>query len=154
MNQQDYIQTVEDMKIPASKALEWINIVVKKYYDHYNETDRQNQERIRDLFDKVTKASQQLIDMIPQIQEKLRSDQANSVDTLEIFVHTLAGPIMTMRDYTKLILVLPFWRTETEQTEDEREHIRYIQKINSAAEFLSSLDRDVVLKRMLDKLDV
>ena len=153
MNPQDYIQAVEDMKIPASKALEWANIIVEKYYHLYNEPDRENQEYIREHFDRVTKASQQLVEMIPQIQEKLGSVPIESVDTLEIFVHTLAGPIMTIRDYTKIILFLPFWRPEKEQSEDEQEHIRYIQKIQSAAEYLSSLDRDVVLKRMLDRLD-
>jgi hypothetical protein len=153
MNQHDYIQAVDEMKIPVSKAFEWANTIIKKYYNQYNETDRQNQEHARDLFDEVAKASERLVDMIPQIQQKLQSDQANSADTLEIFTHILSGPIMTMRDCTKLILALPFWRNEAEQAEDEKEHIRYIQKINSAAEYLSSLDRDVVLKRMLDRLD-
>jgi hypothetical protein len=153
MNQHDYIQAVEEMKIPASKALEWANIIVEKYYHLYNEPDMQSHKYARERFDRVLEDCQKLADLIPQIQEKLVSDQTNSVDTLEIFIHTLAGPIMEIRTSTKLILIYPYWRPEKEQTEDEQEHIRYIQKINTAAEYLSSLDRDVVLKRMLDRLD-
>ena len=153
MNQHDYIQAVEEMKIPASKALEWINIIAEKYYRHYKEIDRQDQERIQELFEHVLEASKRLINLIPQVQEQLRSGIIDSADTQGIFTHILSGPIMTMRDNTKTILLLHFWRPEQEQTEDEKEHIRYIQKINSAAEYLSSLDRDVVLKRMLDRLD-
>ncbi len=57
-----------------------------------------------------------------------------------------------MRSSAPRLLLLPVWRPEKEQSEDEQEHIRYIQKINSAVEYLSALDRDVVLKRMLDRL--
>jgi len=153
MNQQDYIQAVEEMKIPASKALEWANIIVEKYYQCYKEVDRQDQERVQDLFERVLAASKRLINLIPQVQEEIRSGVIDSADAQGIFTHILSGPIMTMRDNTKLILLSPFWRTEQEQTEDEKEHIRFVQKINSAAEYLSSLDRDVVLKRMLDRLD-
>jgi hypothetical protein len=152
MNQQDYIQAVEEMKIPASKALEWVNIIIKKYYHHYSESDRQT-KNAKETFDRIAKASQQLLDMIPHVQEKLGVISIDSADTLGIFTHDLAGPILTMRDYPKILLLLPVWRSEQEQTEDEREHIFYIKKIQSAAEYLSSLDRDVVLKRMLDRID-
>jgi hypothetical protein len=90
--------------------------------------------------------------MIPEVQGKLGTSPTDSADTLGIFVHTLAGPIMAMGDFTKILLLLPVWRPEKEQSEDEKEHIRYIKKIQSAAEYLSSLDSDVVLKRMLDRL--
>ena len=153
MNQQDYVQAVEEMKTPASKVLEWVNIIINEYYGHYNETNRQNQEYIRDLFDRVTEASHQLVNMIPQIQLELKSKEIESFRVIQIFTHVLSGPIMQIRDYTKIILLYPFWLPEAEQSEDEREHIRYINKINSAAEYLSSLDRDVVLKMMLEKLD-
>lgn len=153
MNQNNLIQAVDEMKIPASKALEWVNTINTKYYKHYTETDRQNQETVRNLFEQVVENCQELVNLIPQVQIELEAHETNSVRTSQIFTHILAGPIMTMRDYTKLILHFPFWLPEAEQSEDEREHIRYIQKINSAAEYLSSLDRDVVLKRMLDRLD-
>ena len=152
MNQHDYIQAVDEMKIPASKVLEWANVIADKYYHHYSEIIRQNHDQARERFDRIAETSQRLVDMIPQIQEQLRSDQTDS-DTLGIFVHILAGPIMTMNTDTKNILLLPFWHPEKEQTEDEKEHIRYIKKINSAIDYLSSLDRDVILKRMLDRLD-
>lgn len=152
MNQQEYVQAVEEMKIPASKALEWANIIVEKYYHHYSEPDRQTKDA-KGYFDRIVDACQRLVDMIPRIQEKLRVISIDSAEVLGIFVHGLAGPIITMRDLTKILLLLPVWRSEQEQTEDEREHIFYIKKIQSAAEYLSSLDRDVVLKRMLDRLD-
>ena len=152
MNQHDYIQAVEEMKIPASKALEWANIIVEKYYHHYSEPDRQTNDA-KEHFDRIVDACQRLVDMLPENQEKLRVTPIDSTDTLKMFTHDLAGPIMTMRGSTTILLLLPVWRPEREQSEDEREHIRYIQKIQSAAEYLSSLDRDVVLKRMLDRLD-
>ncbi len=140
------------MKIPASKALEWSNIVIKKYYHQYSEPDRQIRDA-KEYFDKTVDACQRLVDMLPHVQKKLGATPIDSADTLGIFTHDLAGPIMTMRDYTKILLVLPVWQPDQEQTEDEQEHIRYIQKIHSAGEYLSSLDRDVVLKRILDRLD-
>ena len=152
MKQQDYIQAVEEMKIPASKALEWANIIVQKYYHLYNEPDMQSHQYAREQFDKVLEACQKLVAMIPQVQEKLGSDQTNSVDTLEIFIHVLAGPIMEIHTGAKIILIYPYWRPEKEQSEDEQEHFRYIQKIISVAEYLWSLDRDVVLKRHLENL--
>lgn len=150
MNQQDYIRAVEEMKIPATKTLEWVNKVKDKYYGHYNETNRQHQETVLDLFGKVDESSKKLINLIPQVQPDLQTTQSDSTRTLQIFTHILAGPIITIRDYTKLILNLPFWLPETEQTENEREHIRYIQKIQSAADYLWSLDRDVVLKMHIE----
>ena len=152
MNQHDYIQAIEDMKIPASKALEWVNTIVKKYYHHYSEPDRQTKDA-KEHFDRTVDACQRLVDMLPHVQEKLRVIPIDSAETLGIFTHDLAGPIMTMRSSAGILLLLPVWRPEKEQTEDEQEHIRYIQKINSATEYLSSLDRDVILKRMLDRLD-
>jgi hypothetical protein len=153
MNQQDYIQAVEDMKTPASKALEWANIIVEKYYHLYNEPDTESHKYAREQFDRVLKACKKLVDKIQQIQEKIGSDQANSMNISEIFIHTLAGSIVEMRDGAKIILIYPYWRPETEQSEEEQEHIRYLKKINSAGEYLWSLNRDVVLKRMLDRLD-
>lgn len=153
MNQQDYIQAVEEMKIPASKALEWVDKVKDNYYGHYTETNRQHQETVLDLFGKVAESSQKLVNLIPQIQTELQTIQSDSTRALEIFTHVLAGPTISMRDYTKLILNLPFWSPETEQTENEREHIRFIQKIQSAASYLWSLDRDFVLKMHLENLD-
>jgi hypothetical protein len=153
MNQQDYVQAVEDMKIPAYKALEWVHIIKDKYSKHYIETNRQYQETVRNLFDEVAESSQKLANLIPQMQTELQAIETDSLRASEIFTHILAGPIIVIRDYSKLILHFPFWLPEAEQTEDEQEHIRYVKKINSAGEFLASLDRDVVLKRMLDKLD-
>jgi hypothetical protein len=146
MNQQDYIQAVEEMKIPASKALEWANTILEKYYHLYNEPDLQSHEYAREQFDRVVKACKKLVEMIPQVQEKLASDQTGSANTLEIFIHTLAGPIIEIRDGAKIILIYPYWRPENEQSEDEQEHIRYLKKISSTGEYLWSLDRDVVLK--------
>jgi hypothetical protein len=153
MNQRDSIQAIEDMKIPAFKVLEWANTVVEKYYHVYNEPDTQSHKYVREQFDRVLEASKELVDRIQQIQEKLGSDQANSTNISEIFIHALAGPIMEISGGTKIILIYPYWRPENEQTEDEQEHIQYIRKINSAAEYLSSLDRDVVLKIHLENLN-
>ena len=152
MNQHDYIQAVEDMKIPASKALEWVNIIIEKYYHLYND-DPQSHQYARERFDRVLKACQKLADIIPQIQEKLGRDQTSSVDPLEIFTHTLAGPIIEIRDGTKIIAIYPYWRPEKEQSEEEQEHFRYIKKIISAGEYLWSLDRDVVLRRHIENLN-
>ena len=91
--------------------------------------------------------------LIPETQKEINVDDIESYRISQIFTHVLAGPIMSMRDYTKLMLSFPFWLSEEEQSEDEKEHIRYLKKINSGAEYLSSLDRDVVLKRMLENLD-
>lgn len=151
MNQQDYIQAVEDMKIPASKALEWANIILEKYYQHYSELDRGTKDA-KEIFDRITDACQRLVEILPDIQEKLADIPIDSAETLEIFTHIIAGPIMTMRSSAAILTRLPRLQPEKEPAEDEQEHIRYIQKISSAAEYLSSLDRDVVLKRMLDRL--
>jgi hypothetical protein len=153
MDQQEFIRAIEEMKIPASKALEWASVITKKYYGHYIETNRKHHETTRELFDKVADASHRLISMIPQVQKELLTLKNDSTRTSQIFTHVLAGPISTMRDYTKLMLSFPFWLSETEQSEDEQEHIRYLKKINTAAEYLASLDRDVVLKMMWDDLD-
>ena len=153
MNQQDYIQAVEEMKIPASKALEWANIIVEKYYHLYNEPDTQSHKYAREQFDRVVKACKKLVDIIPQVQEKLGADQTDSVDTLGIFIHGLAGPIIEIRDGAKIILTYPYWRPENEQSEEEQEHFRYIKKIISVGEYLWSLDRDVILKRHPDNLN-
>jgi len=153
MNQQDYIQAVEEMKIPASKALEWANIIIEKYYHLYNEPDTQSHKYAREQLDRVVEACKELVNVILQIQEKLSSDQTSSVDTLGIFVHGLAGPIMEMHTGAKLILVYPYWRPENEQSEEEQEHMRYIKKIISVAEYLWSLDRDVILKRYIANPD-
>jgi len=153
MNQQEYIQAVEEMKTPASKALEWANIIVEKYYHLYNEPDLQSHQYAREQFDRVLEACQKLVDTIPQIQEKLSETQISSVNSLEIFTHTLAGPIIEIRDGAKIIMTYPYWRPEKEQSEEEQEHFRYIKKIISAGEYLWALDRDVVLKRHIENLD-
>ena len=150
MNQQDYVQAVEEMKIPASKALEWTNSIIEKYYYIYNKPDTQSHKYAREQLDRVVDACKKLVTMIQHIQEKLASNQTNSVDILEIFIHTLAGPIMEISGGTKIILIYPYWRPENEQSEDEQEHIRYIKKINTAAEYLWSLDRDVILRRHIE----
>jgi len=152
MNRQDYIQAVEEMKIPASRALDWSKIVIEKYYHHYSEPDRQTKDA-KEHFDRIVDACQRLVDMLPLAREKLRVTPIDSTDASKMFTHDLAGPITTMRGSTTILLFLPIWHSEQEQSEDEKEHIRYIKKIQSAAEYLSSLDRDVVLKRMLDRLD-
>ena len=153
MNQQDYIQAVDEMKIPASKALEWANIILEKYYHLYNEPDPQNHQYAREQFERVLEACKKLVNTISQIQEKLGSNQIGSVDTLGIFIHGLAGPIIEIRDGAKIIMMYPYWRPEKEQSEEEQEHFRYIKKIISAGEYLWSLDRDVVLKRHTENLD-
>jgi len=153
MNQQDYIQAVEEMKIPASKALEWANIIIEKYYHLYNEPDPQSHQYAREQFDRVLDACKKLVDIIPQIQEKLDRDQTSSADTLGIFIHTLAGPIIEIRDGAKIILIYPYWRPEKEQSEEEQEHFSYLKKIINAAEYLWSLDRDVVLRRHIENIN-
>jgi hypothetical protein len=51
-----------------------------------------------------------------------------------------------------MILLNPFRNSQAEQLESDKEPIEYLKKIKSAAEYLWSLDRDALLKMMLERL--
>lgn len=138
MNQQEYEHTISEMVIPDSKIITWIEAIEQKQYDQYNTTNR-------DLFDRVKTAAQNLVSLISKPQLNEQSERP------EIFTHTLGGPIMTIRDSTKLMLV-DYKKLEDTYSETEEEYFRYIKKINSSAEYLSSLNRDAVLNIMLAEL--
>ena len=40
MNQQEYLQAIEEMVIPASKILFWANTIKIKYYTVYTDSNR------------------------------------------------------------------------------------------------------------------
>ena len=100
------------MKIPASKAWEWANIIRNNYYSHYNETNRKYFEQARDLFHKAIDASERLNKLIPDIQKEINTNKVETLRISQIFTQVLAGPIMSLRDYTRLILSFPFWHPE------------------------------------------
>ena len=139
MNQLEYEQAISEMVIPASKIIIWIETIEQKQYDQCNSVNR-------DLFGRVKIAAQNLVDLIsePQLDEQTEGS--------EIFAHILGGPIITIRDSTKLMLV-DYRESEGVYSKTEEEYIRYLKKINSAAEYLSSLNRDAVLNIMLAELN-
>ena len=139
MNQLEYEQAISEMVIPASKIIFWIETIEQKQYNQCNSVNR-------DLFGRVKIAAQNLVDLIsePQLDEQTEGS--------EIFTHILGGPIITIRDSTKLMLV-DYRESEGVYSKTEEEYIRYLKKINSAAEYLSSLNRDAVLNIMLAELN-
>jgi len=142
MNQNKYLQIIDEMTIPASKTLYWANIVKSEFQEIYDQYDKS----IQVFFDEIMPAAKKLVDSI----QKLR--QFEQTEKQEIFTHTLAGPIITIRDTTKIIL-LQHSEQEEGQSEKVNEYIRYLKKIRSAAEFLWSLDRDAVLQIHLEHLN-
>ena len=142
MKQNEYIQAIDEMIIPASKILFWATIVEQQYQEYYEQYNKIN----RAFFDQVIVAAQDLVNLIPKAQDIEQTDKT------EIFTHMLSGPIMTIRDSTKLILLQHKGQGEG-QSERKNEYIRYLQKIKSAAEYLSSLDRDAVLKIHIKNLN-
>ena len=97
----------------------------------------------------MLEASQKLVSLIPKLQSEIQSIKSET-SKLEVFTHILAGPIASIKDYTDLILSFPFWKPEAEQSDSEIEHIHCLRKINSAAEYLWTLDRDASMKLRLD----
>ncbi len=91
-------------------------------------------------------AAQKLVNLIPKLRQFEQSEKQ------EIFTHTFAGPITTIRDMTKIIL-LQHNGQEEGPSEKVNEYIRYLKKIGSAAEYLWSLDRDAVLQIHLEHLN-
>ena len=139
MNQEEYIRAIDEMTIPLSKVLLWANTVKEEYHDQYYKNNPE-------LFDRLLLAAHELMDLIPKIKF------TEQVEKSQVFTHILGGPIMIIRDNTKLILS-QHKQPERNLSEMEQEYVRYLKKISSAAEYLSSLDRDAVLKIMLDELD-
>lgn len=131
MNQKEYAKAIDEMEIPASKILTWANLLREGYYNEFNELHQ-------GYLDRILESSQKLIDLIPKL--KLLTSE---LDKLEAITHGLGGPIIVMRDYTKLMIA----QLNTQQ-ETDNEAERYLKKINNAAEYLYSLDRDIVLKMM------
>jgi hypothetical protein len=138
MNEQEYLKAIEEMTIPALKINAWAEIIRQEHYHQYTSTDQE-------LFERLLRAAQNLVDLIPKLQ------LTDSSRKLEVFTHILSGPIMSLRDNT--LLLMKHKEIEVGQSEKEKEYVRYLKKINSAAEYLSSLDRDVVLKMMQDRID-
>ena len=142
MNQNEYLQIIDEMTIPASKILRWSNIIKSEHQEIYN----QYNQAIQGFFDRIMLAAQELVDLIPKLRQFEQSEKQ------EIFTHTLAGPIMTIRGMTKIILMQHRGQEEG-PSEKVNEYIRYLKKIGSAAEYLSSLDRDAVLQIHFEHLN-
>lgn len=138
MNEKDYLTAIEEMTIPTSKILIWTDIVKQKFRKEYESASPE-------LFDKITQATHKLADLIAKFRLGIPSM------TPEVFTHILSGPIMSIRDNTLLIITMHKEPGKDDRNEDEKEFVRYLTKILSAAEYLSSLDRDMVLKMMLDR---
>jgi hypothetical protein len=152
MDQQEYLQAIDEMTIPASKILAWANLIKNEYYSLYYDENRKYSRESRELFDKVLAASQKMVSLIPKIRSEIQAIKSETYKMI-VFTHTLAGPIASIKGYTELLLSFPFWKPETEQSDSEIEHILYLRKINSAAEYLWSLDRDASMKLRLDNPD-
>jgi len=136
MNQQEYSQAIEEMFIPTSKVLEWVQVVKDRYYDEFSELQR-------GYFERVLKSANKLVNLIPKI--KILTDE---LDKHAAIVHGLAGPIVEIRDGAKIILtsfkIQPVTDEECEQ---------YLLKISSTGQYLWILDRDILLKMHLDNLN-
>ena len=142
MNQDKYLQIIDEMTLPASKILYWSHIVKTEYQEIYNQYNKS----IQSFFDEIMPAAQKLMNLIPQLQ------QLEQLEKQEIFTHTLAGPIITIRDTTKIILS-QHSAQEDNPSENVNEYVRYLKKIISAAEYLWSLDRDAVFQIHLEHLN-
>ena len=141
MNQVEYEQVLEEMLIPASKILTWAKVIQQEYYQQYKQANR-------NLFDRILESAYKLVEQLP-IYQKLGGE----FERVQAITHGVAGPIIVIRDYTILILADPDWNAEAKQSEEERDNMLYLKKINSAAEYLASLDRDAALRMMLDEID-
>jgi len=142
MNQDKYLQIIDEMTLPASKILYWSHIVKTEYQEIYNQYNKS----IQSFFDEIMPAAQKLMNLIPQLQ------QLEQLEKQEIFTHTLGGPIITIRDTTKIIL-LQHSAQEDNPSENVNEYVRYLKKIISAAEYLWSLDRDAVFQIHVEHLN-
>lgn len=135
MNLKEYSQAIRELEIPAKKILQWTNILREKYYEQF--INEQNQG----YFDRLLECSQTIVELIPKSKVSI-----TKLDRLHAVTHDLGGPIMVIRDYTKILLA-----QLSTQKDVDNEYYRYLKKINSAAEYLYSLDRDILLKMMQDQ---
>lgn len=140
MNRLDGLKLIEEMVAPSSKILYWTNTVKQEFYPQYRTANPE-------LFDEMLQSALKLANSLQELQ-----NPSSKIDT-HVFTHELSGLIMRIRDNMAIILSKHKQLEKIEISEKEKEFFRYLKKIYSAAEYLSSLDRDAVLKMMLERMD-
>lgn len=124
MDKKEYLSRLSEIESPLTRISGWLSILQNEYINRFNSGQRE-------LFDKMLANSEALNGKLSRLR-LLRSE----TEQMHAFSHELSAQAASIRGFSRHIL---------SELEQQGEHQHYLEKVESAANYVYQLCRDALL---------